>query len=202
MGLVVEGETEYGALPALLSRLNVRCTAPSCLHGQPVELPARALARDHLLSYVIVQLRKKPDKVLVVLDAEGRTHSLREFAATLKRELQEQVRKHEGAKLAERVTVVFCNRRFENWLLSDPGGICRSTYIERDLSGRVKCHADERDALALIKSVFRKGTAYRKAVHGPRLAELVRVEDKNVRQCSGSLRKFVRLVLGARRVGP
>ena len=191
VGLVVEGRTEYQALHEMLGRLGVRYTHPSCFNGQAVEAPIPALVAKKLLPGVRVQLAKRASKVLVVLDLEGRKTPLRKFRKDLLREMKKQVQQTEGREAARKVMVFVCNRRFENWLIADPRGLLKSKHIESDLSRQVSCHADTKDALSLLKSALRKDSSYRKAVHGPRLARLVRVEDKRVRLCSESLRDFV-----------
>ena len=184
VGLVVEGETEYQALPEMLARLGVRCARPSCFHGQSVEAPVEQLVKHVLSRHVRVQLTKGVDKVVVLLDFEGRQVPPTSFRNQVKRELTRQVCLTEGEGHRSRIEVVLCNPKFENWLLSDPKGIMKSKLVARDLSRKVTCHADGKDAISLLKLGLRKGVSYRKAVHGPELAKRVRVEDTSVRQCS------------------
>jgi len=200
IGLVVEGQTEYQALPAMLSRMGLKCTAPSCFQGQPVEAPIPVLVDRVLLPHVRVQLGRGGDPVIVILDRESRRKSARTLQAEVLRELRKRLRQKEGKKEGEeaagRIRVVVCDRTFENWIISDPEGLTRSANMNRDLSRQVSCHADERDALSLIKSVFLKGKRYKKAVHGPQLAGYVRVEDSAVCQCSASLCRFLQIASG------
>ena len=191
VGLVLEGPTEYAALPGMLQRLGVRCTTPSCYRGQTVEAPLEALVGRKLLPHVRVQLAKGADRVIVLVDRERRKQSAQAFRAALLGELKKQVGVAEGQTAAARISVIVCDRTFENWLIADPKGILTSSYIETDLTRQVDCHADGKDALSILKTVFRKGKSYRKAIHGPRLAQRVRVEDGRVRLCSASLRAFV-----------
>ncbi len=191
IGLVVEGATEYQILPEMLARLEIRCTRPSCFNGQPVEASIQILVEHCLLPHVKAQLAKKADLVLVVLDAEQRTCPVHDFEERLRRELRRQVRIAAGASAQRKVEVIVCNRTFENWLLADAKGILRSEYIQRDLSRKVDCHADSKDALSILREAFRKRTSYRKAVHGPKLAKCIRVGHKKVRLCSESLRAFL-----------
>ena len=196
VGLVVEGRTEYQALPEMLVRLGLRCTTPISFRGQPVEAAVDRLVERCLLRHVRAQLRKKPDLVIVVLDLEQRQSAAHRFRAEVRRELRTQVRRTEGQGAARKTEVVVCDRLFENWLLADPRGIAASAYLEQDLTRAVSCHADGKDALSLLRGALRKGETYRKAEHGPRLAAHVRVEDRKVRLCSESLRQFVDIVRG------
>ena len=191
IGLVVEGQTEYEALPKMLDRLRVLHTTPSCFHGQGVDQPISSLAKDRILPHVRVQLAKGVQKVAVILDAELRATEPPHFRKSLSDQLRRLVRGTEGQAASGKVQVYLCVTKFENWLISDPRGICRSNYVSRDISNTVRCHADQKDALALIRSVFTGGGHYKRAVHGPRLARFVRVEDSSVRQCSRSLKEFI-----------
>lgn len=194
LGLVVEGKTEYQAIPEMLGRMKIRCTTPSCFHGQPVEAHVKTLVDKCLLQHVRVQMVKNADKVVVILDRESRLESLEEFRKSVLYELQKQLSEAGKSDETGKIEVIVCDRRFENWIISDPKGISRSNYIRHNLSAKVNCHADDREALALLKSVFRTGNSYSKSIHGPRLAKYVRVEDVRVQQCSASLRKFLDIV--------
>lgn len=197
IGLVVEGQTEYQAVPEMLRRLGIRHTRPSCFHGQAPEASPRTLVEKWLLPHVRVQLAKGADLVVVVLDAESRHVPVGDFEEELRRELKRRVAVVEGSPAADRVEVAVCNRTFENWLLADPRGIRKCEYVVCDLSRVVACHADGKDALALLRRALRKDAWYRKAVHGPRIAQHVRVEDARVRLCSESLRGFLDKVRNA-----
>lgn len=191
VGLVLEGRTEYAAIPEMLKKLDIRYAAPSVFHGQSVEVPVKVLVEHRLLKHVRVQIQKDVDAVFVVLDFEERKGPVGQFKRSLLKEIRTRVTKEDGRAQSQKVHVVVCNRKFENWLISDPKGIHRSNLIRQDLSRSVNCHADNRDADALIKTVFRQGSFYDKAVHGQQLARWVRVDDGRVHLCSESLRGFI-----------
>jgi hypothetical protein len=193
IGLVVEGTTEYRAIPAILGLLQIETTAPSCFHGQAQGSSIKDLVRHRILKDVLAQLAKGPEKVIVVLDTEGRSGPAERFRVALLKELRNQVKRCEGGSAPALIEVIPCIPRFENWLISDPSGIRRCRYIRKDLSAKVNCHADGKDALAILKDAFRKDEAYNKALHGPRIAQFLRVGDPNVRQCSKSLREFLQI---------
>ncbi len=196
VGLVVEGPTEYRALPELLRRLGVGFTAPSCFHGQPVEAPIPELVRHTLLGHIIVQIEKGANPVLVVIDLEDRTSTVGTFKRRLQQEVRRQVRGKVGASAARKVLVIVCNRKFENWLLADPKGITRCNLVRRDLSNKVRCHSDGKDAEEILKSGMQKGIWFRKAVHGPKIAAHVRVQREIGSFCSESFREFLKIVQG------
>ncbi len=194
VGMVVEGSTEYQALPEMLDRLGVRHTRPSCIHGQPTDAPVNVLVEKALLPHVRAQLLKGAHRVLVVLDGELRSGTRHEVEAQILGELRDQVARTEGPTAAGRIEIALSWRRFENWLLSDPDGIAQCKLIRRNPTARVRCHADEKEALRILKQILQKGVSYCKAVHGPRIARFVRVQDAHVPQCSASLRCFIALV--------
>jgi len=196
VGLVVEGPTEYSAVPFLLRRLGIRHTTPSSINGQSVQAPLGDLVKYRLLKHVLVQLSKNADLVVVVLDVEERPMSSEQFSGALCREIRKQVTREKGRQAASKVEVVACMRRFENWLIADPKGLARCAWIVKDLSKAVACHADDHDAVALLTGAMGKGVGYRKAYHGPKLAQFVRVEQEKAgnKLCSISLRKFIQIV--------
>jgi len=193
IGLIVEGPTEYKAIPNILYRLGIRYTRPSCIHGQPVGANISVLVEYHLLSPVRVQLRKGSSKVVVVLDLEDRDCSPREFHQNLLAELRRKIKESEGEEHSKKVEVVVCNNKFENWLIADPNGLLKSNYIVRSVDRRVRCHSDGKDALSILKFAFRKEDSYDKTIHGPRLAEKISVENHD-KLCSESLRQFIEIV--------
>lgn len=194
IGLVVEGTTEYEAVPGILDRLSIRHTTPSNAHGFPSDAAISTAVKTRLLQHVRVQLAKGADKVVVLLDREGRPASPESFQQSVREEIRSHVERLDGRNAAAKVEVAACNSTFENWIISDPKGLMKSAYVDKDLTNQVSCHADDKDALALLKSALRKGKAYNKTLHGPALAEHVRVQDAAVRQCSQSLRRFIELV--------
>lgn len=196
VGTVVEGPTEYAAIPALLRRLGVRFTTPSSFNGQPVQVSVADLVKYRLLKHVLVQLNKNADLVVVVLDVEDRPLGEEKFSQMLRQEIRKQVVLVMGKRAAQKVEVVACMRRFENWLIADPRGLARCALIVKDLFKAVACHADDHDAVALLTGAMAKGVGYRKAYHGPKLAQFVRVEQEKAgnKLCSKSLRKFIEIV--------
>jgi hypothetical protein len=194
IGLVLEGQTEYKSLPEMLDRLGIHYTRPSCINGQAEDASTTDVVKYLILPHVRWQLQKNVDIVVVVVDLERRQCSAGAFRDTLRNEIVRQLRDSEPSAPTEKVRVVVCNRTFENWLLADPGGMGRSALIEKDLTRAVECHSDQKDALPLLKSAFRRKRRYVKALHGPELAKYIRVEDAEVHLCSESLREFIEIV--------
>ena len=172
VGLVLEGNTEYNAIPLLLQRLGVRTGAPSVFNGQPVHASIRSLVENRLIRYVRTQLVKATGTVLVILDRETRPQSASEFGKRVFTEMIRQVKRLDGEEASKRIAVVVADRSFENWLLADPEGIARSKLLRRNtrIVGQVACHADDRNAKELLqRSMARRW--YERSLHGPQLAK-------------------------------
>jgi len=195
IGLVVEGATEYRALPLILNRLGVRFTTPSVFQGQPIQASIRQFVAARLLKHVRVQLTRSVARVIVVLDRETRKESARDFGDKLTLELKKQVKRLEGEAGSDKIAVAVADRSFENWLLADPDGIERSNLFRRNagLNGKVACHADERDAKSILQNAMPRNW-YERPIHGPQLAAHIRVEAAKVRFCSKSFASFLRMV--------
>lgn len=194
IGLIVEGQTEYEAIPNILTRIGVKYTSPSCFHGQPVEASIPILVENCLLPSARIQLLKGVDKVIVILDLEYRNINANEFKQNVLSELRKKIAEVEGQKFAHKVEVVICNKKFENWLISDPEGIYRSNYIKKNLVKVVNCHADGLDALSVLRSAFRTGEYYNRSIHGPRIAKFLRVKGEELNHiCSESFREFIKI---------
>jgi hypothetical protein len=195
IGLVVEGETEYRALPLLLQHLGLSTTSPSIFHGQSVNASVQDLVKYRLLTHARTQLAKKASQVIVVLDRETRPESADVFGKALAKELRRQLRGCESEHAARRVFVAVADRRFENWLLADPEGVSKSKLLGKkaNLVGRVACHADDRDALEVLREAIARGW-YNKAIHGPQLAQHIRMRPVGISWCSKSFAAFLGLV--------
>lgn len=181
VGLVLEGTTEYRAIPMLLQQLGVRTVAPSVFDGQPVDASIRSLVENRLLRHVRTQLIKATSTVIVVLDRESRAQSAKDFGAQVLAESIRQVKRKDGEAASRRIAVAVADRAFENWLLADPEGISRSRLLRRNsgIAGRVACHADDRNAKELLQATMAKGW-YEPSVHGPQLATHLRVREKGI----------------------
>jgi hypothetical protein len=131
IGLVLEGRTEYQAIPVMLRRLGIPTVAPSVFNGQPLGASVRVLVERRLLPHVRTQLLKASGVVMVVLDRETRAESAKDFEGAVHRELVGQVKRRDGESASRRVAVAVADRTFENWLLADPNGIARSKLLRR-----------------------------------------------------------------------
>jgi hypothetical protein len=195
VGLVLEGTTEYNAIPLLLQRLGVRTVAPSVFNGQPVQASIRSLVQNRLIRHVRTQLVKATGSVLVILDRESRPQSASKFGETVLTEMIRQVKRLDGEDASKRIAVVVADRSFENWLLADPEGLARSKLFRRNtrIVGQVACHADEKNAKELLQGSMAKGW-YERSLHGPQLAKHPRVGEAGIKYCSASFLSFLAII--------
>ena len=189
LGLVVEGFSEYYAVPVLLKRLNVRSAIPAVFHGQSDEMNASALSR-RMLPEVRAQLRKGIRKLLIILDCESRPTCAPNLAATVRDEV--------GRRLSESAVAVRCtiavvcaDRKLENWLLADPYGVAGHKLIRDEVRKKRPTNVDGTDGKAELRRYFVRGKFYIEGEMTGSLAFHLRVENNIVLRRSRSLRKFV-----------
>jgi hypothetical protein len=190
--LVVEGEAEHGAIPALLRRAGASPGAPIVFRGQALGCDVSVLVQRKLLSPTRAAVLKNHSKVLVILDRETRENCPGEFACSVLAELVRQLRSNFGYEGQPPVCVICADRSLENWLISDPEGLATHAYIDKDILGRVGANADGRNAVEIIKWAYRANSRYHKRRDAPSLAAKVRVEEQDVRRRSKSLDKLLR----------
>lgn len=192
LGLVVEGEAEYRALPLLLKAAGATPGGRTAFRGQGVQCSIETLVRSKLLSHTRAQILRRPSKVLVVIDREKRGDCPGAFAQRIHKELVAQLQTSYGYTGNPPVSVVCVDRSLENWLIADPEGIGTHAYIERDISKRVGARADGRDAVSIMQWAYGARRYYHKSKDAPHLAAKVRVGRRDVRNRSHSLDKFLR----------
>lgn len=190
--MVVEGQAEYGAVPALLRKAGARPGTPIVFRGQALGCPVRVLVQRKLLSPTRAAVLRGYSKVVVILDRETRKDCPGQFAQCVLAELVRQLRSDFSYEGHPPVCVVCADRSLENWLVSDPQGLADHAYIEKDISGRVGANADGDDAVEIIKWAYRGNSRYDKRRDAPSLAAKVRVEQADVRGRSKSLDKLLR----------
>jgi len=190
IGLVVEGPSEYHALPQLLAKLSVRHTTPSSCDGFGAYAAPEAIAR-RALRHLRAQATKDIRRLLFVLDRESRPDCAPAFAETVR----EAVKKEAGPEwrgIDKPLVVVCCDRTIENWIIADPTGIRSHKSMGKDLSRRVGSQADGKDAVQMLKSASARGFHYQKGWMAGELAARVRVNARQVQRRSRSLRKLLK----------
>lgn len=192
--LIVEGESEYWAIPRMLEAFSVVIGRPIIFRGQGVDCSISVLVRQKLLRPAQASILSGCGRIIVIIDLEMRADCPGAFAQKVADELRRQLRAQVSYTGVPPLSVVCANRCLENWLLADPEGIQRHNYIAKRISGRVGGNADGVDAIAVLKWAYKSGRQYDKVADAPALARSVRVTEMRVRQRSKSLDKFLREV--------
>ena len=189
LGLVVEGFSEYYAVPVLLETLDVRIATPAVFHGQSDEMNASALSR-RMLPEVRAQLRKGIRKLLIILDRESRATCAPNLAATVQDEVVRRL-SESAVAVPCKIAVVCADRKLENWLLADPHGIAGHKLIRDQVRKKRPINVDGTDGKAELGRYFVHGKFYVEGQMTGSLASHVRVENSTVLRRSRSLRKLV-----------
>lgn len=192
--LVVEGVSEYGAIPVLLRTAGYSPMAIMQFGGQAIDCDVTTLVDRCLVKHTWLAMLKQPDKVIVVLDRENRPDCPGQFASAIRTELIRQLTEAFRYSGAPCLNVVCADRKLENWLIADPAEVAKHSYISRSFASKVGNNADSKDAEAIIKAAYRSGTQYHKRRDAPRLALRVRTNQPAVRNRSDSLDKLLREV--------
>jgi len=192
LGLVLEGEADYAAVPVLLRRAGAAPGRGAVFKGQGVECAIPTLVQKKLVPHTRAQILKGHSKVLVIIDRETRNDCPGDFAQRVQAELVRQLDASYGYRGTPPVSVVCADRTLENWLLADPRGIRSHAYIQRDITRRAGANVDGLDALSIMRWAYGSGRAYDKTRDAAALATRVRVERREVRQRSKSLDKLLR----------
>lgn len=157
IGLLVDGQTEYQALPCIIPRLGSphQIRRPLYCDIQPGASPAQmAYAASKKFSILLSQ---EVDSIVILIDKETRQDCTVELVQAVEREARKRL-----AELSATVTlaVVFKVSKFENWLVADPQGLrdlaAMFENVERIEKQVAPNRADGVDALNLLKACARK----------------------------------------------
>ncbi len=193
IGLVVEGESEYAALPYLVARGGGRNANPIIFGGQAVNSDLERFAAQRIGPKVRAAMLKRVAKVVVVVDRELRpdcpSKIARTVAAGVSRYLDENF---PSSRNSPPFVVVCADRSLENWLIADPEKIAAYGNLQRRPVRPRTANVDGKDACRLIRRACKPNRSYHKTRDAPQLARLVRVDEPTVRRRSKSLDKFLR----------
>jgi Domain of unknown function (DUF4276) len=157
IGLIVDGHAELEGLPYVLSRLGIRhqILKPLRCDLQPTSSPTRMAseASRHFTYF----LRRKVDRIVLLIDKEARAECTGELAQEIEREARAKLA-HLSASID--LFVVLKVTKLENWLVADPealtalpGLIKKPERIAKQVAGG---RADAVDALTLLKNGWAK----------------------------------------------
>jgi hypothetical protein len=187
MGFIVDGDSEYRTLPIILSRI-----APQCANDFPyvVKAPIPPYAPFGTIakscqSRANLLFQKGAQRVVILIDRESREECCGQIAQGISSAITEMV--------TGDVLIVVKNRRWENWIISDPDALKAqprrfggNAAIKRAV---VPDNADSLDALSLLKKHV-KGPAYSKILDSRRTLE--RAVPMKMAANSRSFRRFLR----------
>jgi hypothetical protein len=191
VGIIVEGDGEFGGLPKLWPRVQgshriVRTLKSNFAPDGPtghIAMEAAKTAR--------ILVTERVDRIVLLLDMEARAGCPGLLAEELAAEVQKRL--GDSCPIAG-VGVVVKMRAFENWLVADPQAIRALPGLFDKASaatGRVSPDkADRVDAIKLLKNCMRAGRTY----HKRRCAEEIcsRLDPLRAASNSRSFRKLLR----------
>jgi len=188
IGFVVDGDSEYGSLPALYAQLQIatgnQFLKPLKASLQP-KAPTGAIARASLKR--VLQLESRgAHQVVVLIDRENRDDCAPELAAAIRASLA-------ASSPSSRVSVVVKDRTFENWLLADLDAL-RSQPQRFNVTRRTAREvspdkADHVNAQDLISRSVVGGRGYHKVKDSQRILDRARIE-----RMAANSRSFRRLL--------
>lgn len=150
IGLIVEGDSEYHALPNLLPRV----ASPHTILRQPLRCPVDPKSSPAQIAHVAatksfpILIAKGVDLIVLLIDKENRPECTIELVQEIEREGRSRLTESVDLCVVLKVT------KLENWLVADPQALRELKLfenverIEKQVAGR----ADAVDALALLKS--------------------------------------------------
>jgi len=169
MGMVVEGETEYYALPLLHRGTNaipgcpaIRTTNLGGIGSHLTPAGIAKMAAPRIKTHLIAG--HKP--VILCLDREQRPECAGAFAQAILTALRGQVSREQAAD----VHVVIADRTFEAWILADAVGLAKRKHFIR--APKFHCFEGsmgERQLKGTVELTRLLGREYRKTGDGPRL---------------------------------
>jgi hypothetical protein len=189
---VVEGKAEYYCIPSLLGRRSHVVTGVLNMQGgNNGKLSWETLLRTRVFPRVRGMALKQPDKVLVVLDREGRPDCSPTLAAEAVRLLQQDLN---SENIVCNLCVVVCDRKFENAILADTHLVDRLNIIRGDhkFSALAPQTLDGIGVIGILADCMLPGKCYDKVEHGLALVRCLNYDDPTVLARSRCLRKLIK----------
>jgi hypothetical protein len=188
---VVEGTAEYYCIPSLLGRRGH--TVIGTLNfkgGNSEDLPWVDLIQTRVFPRVRGMALKQPDRVLVVLDREGRTDCSPTLATDAINLLQSAL---QSENIFCSLHVVVCDRKFENAIFADIQLVDRLQIVRPDLkfSTVAAPNIDGTNVLGNLRNCLVVGQGYDKVKHGLALVQKLNYNNPQVLARSRCLRKLI-----------
>ena len=189
IALIGEGETEFDCLPTMAGRLGnvvVRC---GHIGGADEDTEWGSLIERKVAPLVASYSLAQPEKIVVVLDREGRAPCCGNLAA----EGVNAIRRRCGYLLGTcGLTLVMSNRRFEALLFSDYDAVDSLPVLRGRVSHQFPEVTDEHNVVSWVHEGLRAGLSYDKRRDGKFLAQRMRLEHPDVLRRNKSLRKLIK----------
>ncbi|MFQ6029146.1 MAG: DUF4276 family protein [Dehalococcoidia bacterium] len=194
IGFLVEGQSEYVALPELLKR----CDSPHVLLTRVLVAPVSPLGTPYqianqLMKKIPILATRNVDKVVVLIDRENCPQCAGHRASEIRIALNQRLMQ-KGYSLS--VDVVIKNRCFENWLVADVEALREISGIfelsQATLNQIQPNKADNANAIQLLRRSCCHPHTYEKVAHSK--AILSRADPNRIAANSRSFRRFLRLI--------
>jgi len=187
---IVEGESEYDCVPAIVCRFGHIIIGVLHMGGGNNEKRAwEDLFQKRVIPRALAMARKHPERLLIVVDREGRPECCGNLAQAGKQLVCTAL---EHANLNCDVSVVVANRKFENLLFADFDLVDRLPILDRPLAPELSCPIDGVGVLSKVHKCSKKGQHYDKRIHGHAIAKKMDVMSEVVRGRSRCLSKLLR----------
>ena len=195
VGLIVEGESEIGAIPQLLRDSGARFLRPVKFNGQPTQCDDqqfRQFIQGRIVPHVRAMVLRNTSLIVVIVDREQQEQCPGAMAQDIRDTIVRTMMARYGYTGSPPISAVCADRTLENWLVADPRGILAHNNIVRDVSRAVGSNADGKDGQALLRRAYGPRQHYHKAMDAPQLASRVDAMRPDVRARSRSLDKLLR----------
>jgi hypothetical protein len=133
LAVLVEGESDYGAVGVLLKSAGLRRFVRLKFGGKPPECPLPLLVQ-HLVRYIRLAELKGATRIIVLVDREWREQCAPSLANDLTGEMLRQSPQYSSNQGGPCVRVVCPDHCLENWLIADPEAFATHAYIARNVA--------------------------------------------------------------------
>ncbi len=170
VGLIVEGQTEFAALPKL-ARLLDGCPPlrPINLRGVGAERPPIGIARL-AAPHIIAHQAAGRSRIIFCLDREDRKECPGQLAQAVSSALSTELRNR--GRDPSGLAVVVADRSFEAWILADARGLHKGGHFKSAPKfSTFEGHPGKRNHKGLDELAELLGHPYAKTTDGPKLFE-------------------------------
>jgi hypothetical protein len=183
---VVEGPTEYYCVPCIIGRLGHISVGAVALNGGFDDW--EKTIRVKVVPRVVGMSERKPDKILVVLDREGRVSCCPDLAKAANEIVQAE------CHIECDVAFVISDPKFEATIFADYDNVDKLRILSERISHHFGEKTDGVNVLGHLNRAKRNGTSYDKIAHGHALAQKLTLNNPVVLARSRALRKLLKEV--------